>query len=262
MPIVRPLFVAAVFSLLATSARAEEIRPAWQETVTIIHDGKLTPEEWDGAAMLEFGPAFTTHWKQTKDDLFIGIRFKLAYAPFVDLYISPDEKRTYNLHASMQLGERELTHVEQWTDRTPPTHWGVTHRWMANAISVDKSAPRDASFKRRAVPYEGFEFRIGKSKFAGETWRLRIELRDMEKSAIPMAIPFGSKRYTPTTWLEVDMTPPGASGSTSDSKPASSDAKPAPSTAPVSGDAKPAETKPSDPKNEKPADENGGAKKP
>jgi len=195
--------------LLARGAEPQSpplLRIAQRSGEAVVIDGKISQEEWEGALGISVAPDATALVFQTDKDLLLAVRLTTPSPSYVDLFLLLDDGKRVNLHASMQVGERELP-AEGWTDHKPPTHWGRQVHWRANAVkdAPDKKATTPVS--EMFIPYEGFEFRLSKQRFGGRSLRLRVEVRDFTARRADLVFPAGSTRFDAKSWAELSLNP-------------------------------------------------------
>lgn len=188
--------VAAVMfalGLLATT-RAEE----W------VADGKFDREkEWAGAQVLEAGRGVTVLLKQGDGMVAIGVVTGCEFPAYVDLFVETRDGVIWNLHASMQQGERTVA-GRGWDDRNPATRWGRQKDWKVNTRRPLKERANDDPLTKASFPpAEGYEFVIERAKLDGGAKRLRVEVRDFTGKAADIVFPAGSSRFEPGGWWEL-----------------------------------------------------------
>ena len=193
------LFV--VFSLTFCS-KPEITEIPFRSKVDIEVDGVFGAEEWDGAQTFQVTPTNFVSLFQNENYLFLGIRNKEHVSRYVDLYIANDAIGTTNLHASMQLGERQL--IDHWNDTTPAWNWGNNIDWEANIVEVENE-DETISFLESVKPYEGHEFQISKRKLKGEQVKIRIEIKDFVGQASDVIFPAASERYNTEHWFVITL---------------------------------------------------------
>jgi hypothetical protein len=175
-----------------------------QATEKIKIDGRISPEEWAGAHALPVSPEVTLLALHTADDVFLAVRIKTPSPSYVDLFLMLEENKRINLHASMQVGERELA-AAGWDDRDPPTHWGRQDRWRANQVKEAPGKQASTPLRDAFVRYDGFEFRLSKARFGRAGWRMRLEVRDFGGEREDIVLPKASTRFDAATWAEFTL---------------------------------------------------------
>lgn len=191
---IRVVGVMLALGFLAT-ARAEE----W------VVDGRFDQEkEWAGAEVIEAGQGVTVLLKQRDGMLAIGVVAGCDFPAYVDLFVETGDGVIWNLHASMQQGERTVAGRE-WDDRNPGTRWGRQKDWKANTNRPLKERANDDPLTKASFPpgHEGYEFVIERAKFAGGAKRLRVEVRDFTGKAADIVFPAASSRFEPGGWWEL-----------------------------------------------------------
>ena len=168
---------------------------------TLSIDGQFEESLWDGCHSILMNEGAEVLLGQDEAFVYVGIRREIYVARYVDLYIQTPGT-LLNLHASMQLGERHLT--GQWDDSTPRWSWGNNSNWEANPVEIINDDD-DLPFLETVAPYEGYEFRVSKSKLSAGSLRLRIELRDFMGKSEDRVYPISSTRYDVDSWLVINL---------------------------------------------------------
>lgn len=162
-------------------------------------DGRIAPGEW-GDATVTVLPCGMLLAKQVGDRVWFAIVPDARHATYVDVFLQDGTGAVHNLHASLQWGERVVAGTE-WTDREPATRWGRPTEWGANRIEWAAGGREQPEATRASFgPYEAHEFWVSRGRFAGATWRVRIEVRDFAGKAPDAVFPAGSSRYDPSGW--------------------------------------------------------------
>lgn len=167
----------------------------------VLIDGIFSKAEWQDAASVKVNDSITLYLKQFRGHVFLGIKMDTAYPAYVDLFLLTGSNQLYDLHASMQIGER-LLNGNAWTDREPAWRWGNHVGWIANEAKYDSTKDRSLPDKEKMFPYEGKEFQLLRSRFAGKQWRLRIEVRG---SSDEIVFPVDSERMSTARWLTLQL---------------------------------------------------------
>jgi hypothetical protein len=183
----------------------------------VLLDGLFSTGEWEDATAVPVGDAFTLHFKHYRGFVFVGVEVHDLTIPVVDLYVRSGDGPIRQLHASAQLGERELSAV---VEDTPPFRWGLTRDWYANEVRMDRVS-RDSlesagvdpteAILRTLVPYDGFEMQLRRSKVPGSQWRVRIEVHSGAEHEAPYVYPAQTSLDDTEDWL-VLVLPPEAAG--------------------------------------------------
>jgi hypothetical protein len=161
-------------------------------------DGVLNVSEWQGAQRIELTNNAVLWLIQTPQHVCLAAETRQAGAKYVDLFLVDRTGATHNLHASLQVGERTLPERTRWTDENPPTAWGQTTGWTANAATRRADANTEASVSEQLAPMDGYEFVINRAQL--NPWRIRIEVRDFDGEARDIVWPAQSRRNDTTTW--------------------------------------------------------------
>lgn len=167
----------------------------------ILIDGIFTKEEWQDAAAVKVNDSVTVYLKQFRGHVFIGLKTLTPYPAYVDMFLLTGGNELYNLHASMQIGERLLI-GNAWTDSEPVWRWGNHIGWIANEAKYDSTKDRSLPDKEKVFPYEGKEFHLLRSRFTGRQWRLRIEVRGSFQDIV---YPSDSQRMQTARWAILQL---------------------------------------------------------
>ncbi len=165
-------------------------------------DGLFGEEEWSKAKLVRITPNNSLYLIQNQKYLFLGVRNNEKVGRYLDLYLENDSIGAINLHASMQLGERQLT--EDWNDTIPKWNWGNNREWTANMVGfLDDNEHH--SFLESVRPYQGFEFQISKKKIRSKKVRIRLEIKDFVGQADEIIYPIESHRKIANDWLFLEL---------------------------------------------------------
>ncbi len=170
--------------------------------INIQIDGLFNKEDWSNSKVIELTSNNSLYLIQDKDNLFLGIQNKENVARYIDLYIDNESIGTINLHASMQLGERQL--IDEWSDTIPEWNWGNNTNWTANKVEVvseDEKIPFIESLKS----YDGHEFQISKKKINNKKVKIRLEIKDFVGQADDIIFPINSERKRTDNWFMIEL---------------------------------------------------------
>jgi hypothetical protein len=195
--VIRACAAALVATALAGCAvLPEEAPPPPPCNVTV--DGMLNVSEWQGSQRIELTNGAVLWLQQTTSHVCIAVEPGQSGARYVDAFIADRAGALHNLHASLQVGERTLPARTRWTDENPPTTWGQTTGWSANAATRRADADTNAPVSEQLTPFDGYEFVINRAQL--NPWRIRIEVRDFEGDARDIVWPAQSRRNDIATW--------------------------------------------------------------
>jgi hypothetical protein len=186
---------------LLKNAPAQVIKVPEVNSTPILIDGNFGQDEWRGAVVVKATDAIILYFKQFKGHVFIGVKTDTSYPAYVDMFLLARSNELYDLHASMQIGERLLT-GNSWTDREPAWRWGNHVGWIANEAKWDSTKDRSLPDKEKMFPFEGREFQLLRSRFSGEEWRLRVEVRGSTEDIV---FPSKSERTNTSGWATVRL---------------------------------------------------------
>jgi hypothetical protein len=197
--------IAAIYLCVLQRGDAQQVLtvPAGGGTPVLI-DGQFAADEWSDAIILRVAASVDLYLKQYKGHVFLGVKMAAKSRRYVDMFLLAQDKHVYNLHASMQLGERVLV-GSNWSDTNPPTRWGYHLDWTANEAKLDPSADPSLPVVQRIFPDDGIEFQFRRSRFQGKQWRIRIEIRDFAGQLPDIIFPADSERKTTARWAILEL---------------------------------------------------------
>jgi hypothetical protein len=166
----------------------------------ILIDGKFSPDEWRDASIIPVAPSVALYVQQVRGHVYLGVKGEEAKPFYVDVFLLTGTKSLYNLHASMQVGERLLA-GDAWTDTDPPIVWGNHVDWIANEAKPDPRKDQSLPMTQRLYPRQGVEFQLRRSRFPGSEWRIRIEIRDFAGERADIIFPSDSIRMDTSHWM-------------------------------------------------------------
>lgn len=102
----------------------------------------------------------------------------------------------------MQLSQRQLGTV--WNDTIPKWNWGNNHNWKANKVKII-SNNQTMTFIETVARYEGFEFKIAKSKLKSNTSKIRLEIKDFIGKDDDIVFPIDSERLNTKNWFKLEL---------------------------------------------------------
>lgn len=167
----------------------------------VLIDGIFSRDEWQDAANVKVNDSVTLYFKQFRGQVFIGVKTATPYPAYVDMFLLAGANELYNLHASMQIGERTLT-GNAWTDGEPAWRWGNHVGWIANETKYDPGKDRTLPDKEKVFPYEGKEFQLLRPHLTGAQWRVRVEVRGATPDIV---FPARSERLNIARWLILQL---------------------------------------------------------
>jgi len=194
-------FALLIGCVLQNASGQQAIKVPEGNSNPILIDGIFSKDEWQGAATVKINDSVNLYLKQLGGHVFIGVKMDTSYPAYVDMFLLTGSNELYNLHASMQIGERLLT-GNAWTDREPTWRWGNHVGWIANEAKYDSTKDRNLPDKEKVFPYEGKEFHLLRSRFPGRQWRLRIEVRGSSQDIV---FPADSERMQTVRWAILQL---------------------------------------------------------
>lgn len=174
--------------------------------VPLMIDGRIDAGEWAGAAEIVVDDGLRLLLKQSSGHVYIAVDTPGETPQPLDLYLVPSDPSVRQLHASMQLGERQPTPSEP----EPAWRWGNNVGWTASTLRRDPQRADAEQFAAQLYPADGSEIQIDRARFPGTAWRVRITID---------AIPGNDRAFTypqdsttePSTWAIWELDPPSAS---------------------------------------------------
>jgi len=168
-----PLLAMIVLALCITYAFSQG-RIAVPYGKPIMIDGFFSENEWEDAKVITIDNHLKLLFKQTREFVYIGIQPQNAgfNGGWVDLYISDEENRTFDLHASQKLGERKLNNG-QW--EAWEKWWTNGDKWSANFMRIDDKKVNGITSETQLVD-NGWEYQIRKNQFSGNIWKIQFDI--------------------------------------------------------------------------------------
>jgi proline iminopeptidase len=194
-------------SISSTSRAQQVIRVPQGDGTPVLIDGRIVVDEWRDALSLNVDPSVKLYFKQFRGHVYFGIKVDRASPAYVDVFLMDGDHRLYNLHASMQIGERLLV-GNDWTDASPVTNWGNSSDWIANEAKINAEQDERLPISKRFFPYDGIEYQIRRKRFVGRTWRIRVEVRDFAGQLPDTVFPANSQRRDSKHWAILNLDGP------------------------------------------------------
>lgn len=169
----------------------------------IVIDGRIEPREWDDAASLEIGGGIDLLAKQTPNAIYLAVRGPDRVPRPVDLFVRTADARLLHLHASMSIGERDLTAQGAPSDDLP-WRWHVHPGWNANRANLDPSQPSALAWSARLLPRDGVELQILRSKLDSAAVEMLIDVRHFPGTDGSTRFPDGAD-FGSTGWLRLEF---------------------------------------------------------
>lgn len=168
----------------------------------ILLDGQMSDEEWVDAKTISINDNIKMLIKEMNKNIFIGFKFRDHIPRVVDLFIEIPGEPIYQLHSSMQIGERILQDTS-WTNESPAWRWGNHIDWIASESKIDPLLSRDLPFEQRLYPSDGVEFQIRRTRFEGGEWQMRVEISSFVDTENVITYPPKSERKIASSWVTV-----------------------------------------------------------
>lgn len=186
----RLLLSALLFLSFAASAfAAESVRVP--DGKHIMPDGRCESDEWKDAGEKVISDKYKLLFKKSADYVYICIKPTKEMQFWVDLYVTPADKKLYTLHASAKLGERVLE-GDKWKEFTRDWAWWQINGWWANTLRMTNTGDY--------LLHQAIEFQIGRSRFAGHEWRVMLEIEGRAN-----VFPTAADNLKTETWLKFDL---------------------------------------------------------
>ena len=155
----RKYFIFLLTVLLTSCDQKKSTKIPFSSEINIRIDGVFDAEDWNSSKIIQLTPNNSLYLIQNKDYLFMGIYNNENVGRYVDMYLYNESLGTVNLHASMQLAERQL--IGNWNDTIPAWNWGNNRDWISNKVEVVNDND-EIPFLESVKPYQGHEFQISK----------------------------------------------------------------------------------------------------
>lgn len=161
----------------------------------VMIDGRCDPAEWKDAAELPAAENYRLLFKKNQEYVYICIDSAKESNFMMDLYLSPDAKRGYTLHASAKLGE-QMMKDGKWTDFTTDWDWWNVHGWTANTRRLN--SPKEPRF----LPNKSIEYQLSREHFGGRVWRVMFDFLGLEK---PLIFPGNGDKLSFDSWIMLKL---------------------------------------------------------
>lgn len=170
----------------------------------LLVDGRTEAREWANAGRIEIGEGAWLLGGQVGDSVRLAVTGPDPLPRVVDVFVRTESGRLLQFHASMALGERDLTLFGEPVDAVPWT-WHVHPGWQATRANIDASKPRDLAFGERLMPRDGVEFEWLRERFEGHVVLLRIHVSSFAGSEPELVYPPESSFENSDGWLRLDL---------------------------------------------------------
>lgn len=195
-------WLGAVALVLAAATGAVTVKPTG--TSEIVPNGRIDSTEWSDATRVPMGEGVTLLIKANEEEIAIAVKSSARGPQYTDLYLTASDGQMWNLHAEQQTAERKLEGTT-WTDTDPAFIPYNNANWRANVVEFKPGADATAPMAKQVKAYDGQEFFIKRSGFAGKQWRLRVELHDLAREKPDLVYPATSDRYDTTGWATINL---------------------------------------------------------
>lgn len=204
------LFYLAIVLFYSCGSKPDTKVPALSiSTSSIKADGIFDEPAWDDAIVHHISDSVDLLVFQNNEDVFIGIKSLSDYQrTSTDLYLQNENFGPFNLHSSMQLGERNYS-SGTWKTDVNPYKWGNNEGWTANIFQWNEEVRESRSLHiiEKLLYSQGQEYVITKEKIPGDYLNLDIKINviALDNQALPITYPEGSVETDPTTWLKLEL---------------------------------------------------------
>jgi hypothetical protein len=173
-------------------------------TFEIVPDGRIANAEWSDATRVSLGEGVTLLIKANEEQIAIAVKNAARGPQFSDLYLAAADGQVWNLHAEKSTAERRLEGTA-WTAADPAFVPYNNANWQANVIELKPNADATAPLAKQVKPYDGQEFLISRSQFAGKQWHLRVEVHDLGQEKADLVYPATSDSHDAATWATIAL---------------------------------------------------------
>lgn len=193
---------AATLIIAAAASGVVTVKPTG--TSEIAPDGRINAIEWSDATRIPMGENVVILIKANDEEIAIAVKSAARGPSYTDLYLTASDGQVWNLHAEQQTAERKLEGTA-WTEADPAFVPYNNASWRANVVEFKPNADSAAPLAKQVKAYDGQEFFITRSGFAGKQWRLRVELHDLAHEKPDLVYPAESTRYDTTGWATINL---------------------------------------------------------
>lgn len=179
------------------------------ETSSIEVDGLFNEPEWSQAVVHHLSDTLDLLLFHNATDVLIGLKSLSEYQKTsTDLYLKNEKLQPINLHASMQLGERQFSQ-NSWDAMVNPYQWENNELWTSNVFEIDSALREDRSVPmlKKLLYSEGQEFVISKDRLSGNSFdfALRVNTIGLDNQAKPINFPPNALADDLSTWLSFQL---------------------------------------------------------
>ncbi len=165
-----------------------------------LFDGRCGEAEWQSATKIELPAEVWVYLMHDDESLYACARGKKEDYTVIDLYIQhAGTGHLYNLHASAQLKERELTE-ETWND---PEHWN-NEGWSGFWVPFAGIEETEEGERTQFLKGSDRELQVLRSKFPGDRWKMMIGISAVYQEGAygaEFSYPEGASDTDASTWL-------------------------------------------------------------
>ena len=203
------LFVSIVFINACGHKIDTEVPLITSQTSNIHVDGLFDEPEWSQATVHHLSDTLDLLLFHNATDVFIGIKSLSEFQKTsTDLYLKNEKLDPINMHASMQLGERQFVQ-NSWDAMVNPYQWGNNELWTSNIFHIDSALREDRSVPmlKKLLYSEGQEFVISKDKLSGNSFdfALKVNAIGLDNQAKPIQFPQKAIVDDLSTWLNFQL---------------------------------------------------------
>jgi hypothetical protein len=194
----------SVISMIVAAAASGAVKVPATGTSEIVPDGRIAGAEWSDATRVSLGEGVTLLIKANDDQIAIAVKSAARGPQFTDLYVSAADGQIWNLHVEKETSERKLTGAT-WTANDPAFVPYNNANWQANVVELKPNADPTAPIAKQVKPYDGQEFLISRSQFAGKQWHLRVEAHDLAQEKPDLVYPAASDPHDTSGWATITL---------------------------------------------------------
>ena len=194
----------SVISMIVAAAASGSVKVPATGTSEIVPDGRIAGAEWSDATRVSLGEGVTLVIKANDDQIAIAVKTAARGPEFTDLYVSAADGQIWNLHVEKETSERKLTGAT-WTATDPAFVPYNNANWQANVVELKSNADPSAPMAKQVKQYDGQEFLISRSQFAGKQWHLRVEVHDLAQEKPDLVYPATSDPHDTSGWATIAL---------------------------------------------------------
>lgn len=172
MPNLSTLLLSTFMLILTGTTNASPLTTIPLTNSAPLIDGNCGESEWQSATRLQLPAQISVYFMHDESSLFVCAKGKAHDYTVIDLYIEDTQTgHLYNLHASAQLTERQLTDKD-WGDSVFWNQQDWTGFWVPYAGEEETENGKRTQFLKGSHR----EIQVLRKKFVGNTWNMMVRI--------------------------------------------------------------------------------------